>query len=186
MYYITSMISCHTIPCHAMPCHVMPRDSMYLICICCTYNAICITLCYVGLPSELGPRRAAPWGGWCRRVQGPPSNWAEIRRPCPGSFASQDFGIVLRSLAADSSSLRISAILVGHFTSDNYSLSDSPQNFHTICAETYQHPGSQNSLTMHREFWRWKASNKRTINNLESTLDKSRTTTHPGCPSFVT
>ena len=39
-------------------------------------------LWYVGLPSELGPRRAAPWGGWCRRVQGPPSNWAESRRPC--------------------------------------------------------------------------------------------------------
>ena len=70
---------------HTMPCHIMPCDILYLICIWCTHNVILTMFCYAGLPSELGPRRAAPWGGWCRRVQGPPSNWAESRRPCPGN-----------------------------------------------------------------------------------------------------
>ena len=72
-------MSCHIMPCYTISCHVMPCDNM-------SCHVIVMALCYSGLPSELGPRRVAPWGGWCRRVQGPPSNWAESRRPCPGNY----------------------------------------------------------------------------------------------------
>ena len=43
--------------------------------------------------------------------------WAEL-----GSFTSQDFGVVLRGLSADTSSPRIPAILIGRFTRERSSL----------------------------------------------------------------
>ena len=51
-----------------------------------------------------------------------------------------------RSFCADSSSPRISEMLLDHFTWRNDSLRNSPQNFQNKCAETCQNPGSQNSL----------------------------------------
>ena len=41
---------------------------------------------------------------------------------------------------------QISAILFGNFTVENYSLRDSPRDFHESCAETYRNPVSRNSL----------------------------------------
>ena len=183
-------------PYHVMPRHAMPCDINYVFCTCCTYNVIFMILYYVGLPLELGPRWAVPWGGWCRRVQGPPSNWAESRRPCPGNCTSLDVYIVLHSFCADSSSLQISAI-IGTFTgyvlvilqgqiTVSANLHNSPQNIPNNYAETCHSPGSQNSLTMPREFRRWRARTERTRTNLENTLDKSRTMAHPGCTPFVT
>ena len=52
-----------------------------------------------------------------------------------GNFTSLDFDICLHSFRADSSSLQISAILVGHFTRRNVCIRDSLQNFQNNCAE---------------------------------------------------
>ena len=52
-----------------------------------------------------------------------------------GSSTSQDLDISPHACCADSSSPQISAILFGHFTIENNSLRDSPQNFKKTCAE---------------------------------------------------
>ena len=64
-----------------------------------------------------------------------------------GNFMSQEFDICLRSFCADSSSPQISAILVGHFTVENNSLRNYPQNFCKNCAMKYTNPSSRNSLS---------------------------------------
>ena len=54
--------------------------------------------------------------------------------------------VLLRSFCADSSSLRISAILVGHLSGKHCTLRKVPQNFHKNRAVKCQNPGSRNSL----------------------------------------
>ena len=63
-----------------------------------------------------------------------------------GNLTSQDYDMFLRICCTDSSSPQISAILVVHFTCENDSLRNSPQNFHNNRAEQVQNPGSRNSL----------------------------------------
>ena len=83
-----------------------------------------------------------------------------------GSFTSQDFGVSPRSSCADLSSPQISAILVGHFTWENYRLHNSPET----CAEIYETPCSRNSLRSPR--WRRAGAG--------SSRGPCRCTPHPG------
>ena len=66
------------------------------------------------------------------------------------SLTSQDSDILPRSFCAGSSSPQISAILFGHFTGEtsvSANLHKSPQ-FSATLPQTYQNPGSQNSLVL--------------------------------------
>ena len=68
----------------------------------------------------------------------------------PREFHEPGFRHFLCGFCADSSSPRISAILVGHFSGENDSLHKSPlfsaKPSELFCADKCQNPGSQNSL----------------------------------------
>ena len=62
---------------------------------------------------------------------------------CLGNFTIQDFDIILHSFCADSSSPRIFAILVGHFTGENGSLRKTSAKLSEQIRRTKSNPGSQ-------------------------------------------